>query len=75
MSIVASSGRSLDELVDYVLDCMKRRDARTVIIQHLSENFGLTKTEADLVLDRVCSSVARAATGGTDNSPAKKRTR
>jgi hypothetical protein len=68
-----SAGRSLEELVDYVLECKKRRDERTTIVQHLSENFGLTQADAELALDRACGGVVRAATGRADNCPAKDK--
>ena len=73
MNIVVSAGRSLEELVDYVLECKKRRDERTTIVQHLSENFGLTQADAELALDRACGGVVRAATGRADNCPAKDK--
>ena len=73
MNIVVSAGRNLEELVDYVLECAKRGDARTTIVQHLSENFGLTQADAELAMDRACGGVVRAATRRADNCPAREK--
>jgi hypothetical protein len=73
MNVVVSGGRSLEELVDYVLECTMRRDAPTMIVHQLSERFGLTQAVAELALDRACGGVVRAATGRADNCPAKDK--
>lgn len=73
MNIVVAAGRSLEKLVDYVLECTIRRDTPTTIVQQLTEKFGLTQADAELALDRVCGGVVRAATGRADNCPTKDK--
>ena len=73
MNIAVTDDRTLEQLVDYVLECTIRRDAPTTIVQNLSERFGLTQADAELALDRACGGVVRAATGRAENSPAKDK--
>lgn len=73
MNIALAPGRSLEELVDWVLECNVRRDKPTVIVQQLIEKFGLTQADAELALDRACGGVVRAATGRADNCPPKDK--
>lgn len=73
MNIALAPGRSLEELVDWVLECNVRRDKPTVIVQQLIDKFGLTQADAELALDRTCGGVVRAATGRADNCPPKDK--
>lgn len=73
MTIVVPTGRSLDELVDYVLQSTIRRETQTKMIQYLTEEFGLTQGDAALALDRTYGGVVRAATGQRKNCPAKEK--
>ena len=62
MTIVVPTGRSLDDLVEYVLQSTVRKDTPTNIIQYLKKEFGLTQSDAELALDRTYGGVVRAAT-------------
>ena len=73
MNIAVPDGRSLEEVVDFVLESTIRRDRPTTIVQNLSERFGLAQADAELALDRACGGVVRAATGRADNCPARDK--
>ena len=73
MNIVVASGRSLEEIVDCVLESKVQGEAPNAIVQNLTEKFGLTQADAELALDRACGGVVRAATGRADNCPAKDK--
>ena len=73
MTIAVPAGRSLDEVVDYCLQATIRKETPEKIVQHLTTEFGLTQSDAELALDRTCGGVVRAATGRQDNCPARKK--
>ena len=73
MTIVVPTGRSLDEIVDYVLQGMIRRETRSNMVKHMTREFGLTQGDAELALDRTCGGVVRAATGRLDNCPQREK--
>jgi hypothetical protein len=73
MTIVVPTGRSVDDIVDYVLQATIRRETPSNMVRHLSTEFGLTQGDAELALDRTCAGVVRAATGRRDNCPPKEK--
>ncbi|HLX84227.1 MAG TPA: hypothetical protein VKR59_10030 [Terriglobales bacterium] len=73
MNIAVPPGHTLDEVVDYVLEGTIRRDSAVIMIQHLKAAFGLSQSDAELALDRVCGGVVRAATGRATNCPAEDK--
>lgn len=73
MTIVVPDGRSLDDIVDYVLQAAVRRETASNTVRHLTAEFGLTQGDAELALDRTCGGVVRAATGRRDNCPSKEK--
>lgn len=54
MTIVVPTGRSLDDIVDYVLRATIRRETPDNMVRHLVEEFGLTQSDAELAWDRTC---------------------
>jgi hypothetical protein len=75
MNIAVAASRSLEELVEYILQSTVRRDAKATMLQHLSNEFGLNPADAELALDRAYGGVVRAATGQTANCPIRTKTR
>jgi hypothetical protein len=73
MTIVVPTGRSLDDIVDYVLQATIQRETPSNMVRHLTTEFGLTQGDAELALDRTCGGVVRAATGRRDNCPPKEK--
>lgn len=73
MTIVVPTGRSLDDIVDYVLRATIRRETPDNMVRHLVEEFGLTQSDAELAWDRTCGGVVRAATGHQENCPSKDK--
>lgn len=47
MNIVVASGRSLEEIVDCVLESKAQGEAPNAIVQNLTEKFGLTQADAE----------------------------
>ena len=52
MTTVVPIGRSLDDIVDYVLQATIRWENPSNMVQHLTTVFGLTQGDAELALDR-----------------------
>ena len=73
MTIAVPAGRSLDDVVDYCLQATIRKEAPEKMVQYLTAEFGLAKSDAELALDRTCGGVVRAATGRQDNCPAREK--
>ena len=73
MTIVVPTGRSLHDIVDYVLQATIRRETPSNIVQHLTTEFGLTQGDAELALDRTCGGVVRAVTRRRENCPQKEK--
>jgi hypothetical protein len=73
MTIVVPIGRSLDDIVDYILRATIRRETPNNMVQHLTTEFGLSQGDAELALDRTCGGVVRAATGRRENCPSKEK--
>jgi|SRR5580765_1164444 hypothetical protein len=73
MTIVVPNGRSLDDIVDCVLQAKIRQETPSNTVHHLIAEFGLTQSDAELALDRTYGGVVRAATGRLDNSPQKEK--
>ena len=73
MTIGVPTGRSLDDVVDYVLQATIRRETPSKMVRHLITEFGLTLDDAALALDRTCGGVVRAAAGRQDNCPPKEK--
>jgi hypothetical protein len=71
-----ASGRTVEELVDYVLQAAIQRYTNSTVIQKLISDFGLTEADAGFALDRALGGVVRAATGpGLKLSRERKRSR
>lgn len=73
MTIVVPTGRSIDDIVDYLLQATIRRETPRNTVRHLIQGFGLTQSDAELALDRTCGGVVRAATGRQENCPPKEK--
>jgi hypothetical protein len=63
ITIVVPTGRSLDDVVDYVLQSTIRGVSPTKMVEQLSVEFGLTQSDAELALDRTYGGGVRAGTG------------
>jgi hypothetical protein len=68
-----ASGRTVEELVDYVLQAAIQRYTNSTVIQKLISDFGLTEADAGFALDRALGGVVRAATVRASNCPAKEK--
>jgi len=73
MTIVVPTGRSLDDVVDYVLQSTIRGVSPAKMVAQLSVEFGLTQADAELALDRTYGGVVRAATGQKSNCPTRDK--
>ena len=73
LTIAVPTDRSLDDVVDYCLQATIRKEPPEKIVQHLMVEFGLSRSDAELALDRSCGGVVRAATGRQDNCPAREK--
>ena len=73
MNIQIAADRTLDELVDFVLQAAMRRDDDAKTIAALVEHFKASEEDAALALDRACGGVVRAATRNPHNCPDQKK--
>jgi hypothetical protein len=73
LNIQIAPGHTLDELVDFILQAVVRRDDSSTIIAELVRNFGVSEDDAVLALDRACGGVFRAATGDPENCPDQQK--
>jgi hypothetical protein len=73
MNIRIPPGRTLDELVDFILQAEMRKDAYTTTIAELVKSFELSEADATLAWDRACGGMIRAATGNPQNCPVQQK--
>jgi hypothetical protein len=73
LNIAIAAGRTVEELVEVVLEAATRRDTTSTTIDRLMKEFGLSRPDAELALDRALGGVVRAATGQAENCPSKKK--
>lgn len=73
MNIQIAPDRTLDQLVDIVLQAAMRQDDSATTIAALIRDFGLSEEDAALALDRACGGVVRAATGNPQNCPNQQK--
>jgi hypothetical protein len=66
-------GVSVDEVTDFVLGLLGQVPTEEELDGKLSSAFGLSHEDADLVRDRVCGGIVRAATGNPQNRPSKEK--
>lgn len=73
MNIQIPPGKTLDELVDRILEAAIRRDVMENVVSELVSPFGLSEEDATLAFDRACAGVVRAATGNPLNCPNREK--
>ena len=73
MNIRIAPHRTLDELVDYILQAAVRHDDSSTIIAALTKDFAVSGEDAALALDRACGGAVRAATGNPENCPSQQK--
>jgi len=73
MNIQIGPGRTLDQLVDFVLRAAMCRDDSSTIAAALRRDFALSEEDAALALDRTCGGVIRAATRSPQNCPNQQK--
>ena len=62
-------GQSLDELVDFILDCTQNNCRLDALCAYTSMQFGISVEYAALAWDRVQEGIERARTGDPNASP------
>ncbi len=73
LNIELAQGRSVEELVNHVIDAAIRKDETTAVTSSVMSDFGLSQPDAELAVDRALCGVVRAATGRADNCPNKEK--
>ena len=69
LSISLPPGRTIEEVVDFVLSADERTQDHAEVLDGLGVEFGLSIDDAELVVDRVAGGVFRARTRSPDNCP------
>jgi len=69
MSVGLRADRSVEELVDYILLATEQSRQNETVIADLGAEFGLSKEDAELSIDRVRGGIARARTRSQANCP------
>jgi hypothetical protein len=69
LSVQLPAGRTVEELVDYIFTANRQRREHEMLVAELAAEFGLSKEDAELSVDRVCGGVVRAAAGNRANCP------
>ena len=69
LTIQVAPGRTLDELVEFVLQAEARKVASASTVAELVTQFGLSQDDAELAWDRSLGGLVRAATGNPANCP------
>jgi hypothetical protein len=72
VKIALPRSESVEAIVDYVLEALRRGDSPPLILDRLVTDFDLSSEDAALAIDRVCGGVVRAATGSRNSRPSKK---
>lgn len=72
MNVHLPDGVSVEEVTDFVLGMVGRTNLAN-LLSKLQSAFGLSAEDADLVRDRVCGGVVRAATGNPINRPSREK--
>ena len=73
MFVELCAGRTVEELVDYVLAARQRGRQNEALVSDLCAEFGLSSEDAELSLDRVGGGVFRARTGDKQNCPDRRK--
>jgi len=73
LSVALPDGRTPEELVDYVFAAIEEGRVHEALINDLCAEFQLSTEDAELVVDRVCGGIARAATGNHANCPDRNK--
>jgi len=69
MSVELQAGRTVEELVDYILLATEQRRENEIVIAGPGAEFGLSNEDAELSIDRVLGGIARARIGNQGNCP------
>ena len=69
MSVQLPRGHTVEELVDYILVANQQGRQHQILIADLATEFGLSKEDAEVSVDRVGGGIVRAATGNRVNCP------
>ena len=69
MSVQLPRGHTVEELVDCILAANQQGHHHETLIANLASEFGLSKEDSELSVDRVGAGIVRAATGNRANSP------
>ena len=73
LTVALPPGRTVTEVVDFVLGLVRDRAADGEIEAALETEFSISSDDADLVRDRVCGGVVRAATRNLANRPSPEK--
>ena len=69
LSVQLTGGRTVDELVDYILEANQRGRQHETLIADVTTEFGLSNEDAELSVDRVGGGIVRATTANPANCP------
>lgn len=69
LSIELRAGRTVEELVAYVLEARQKEIDYETLLAGLGAEFGLCPEHSELALDRVNGGIVRAWTGNKSNCP------
>lgn len=73
LSIAVAAGRTLDELVDHVLQAELRKVAHGTTIAQVMREFELSEADAELAWDRTLGGLVRAASNNDANCPIREK--
>jgi hypothetical protein len=69
LSVNLRDGRTVEELVDYILVANQQNRQHETLIADLGAEFGLSNDDAELSVDRVCGGIVLALIGNGANGP------
>jgi hypothetical protein len=69
LTIALASGRSIEELVNHIIEATERGQAPEDTLHDLHHRFGLSAEDAELAVDRVFGGIVRAITEAPENCP------
>lgn len=72
MTVPLPAGTSVAEVTDLVLGMIMESD-QAELLGRLQSTYGLSAEDADLIRDRVCGGVVRAATANPANRPSRDK--
>jgi hypothetical protein len=73
LNIPLPLGRTVQDVVDFVIESVLRSKPDATIEKLLSAEFLLTPDDAALARDRTCAGIVRAATGDPANCPRREK--